>query len=155
MFSWVPPLVKCSRSTERQSDPLGGITNGFWLALVLTVNGLEVMIAGPVLPPNVVVHVVPPFGIVAVKPIQLGPATAPTRTVTVLTEFVDPPFQYISNIQMPALMVWDGKPVNDQMVVVPGLLDAWIVHSVPAPLTPAAMLIEKGVAHGAAPLPCR
>src|SRR6202171_471981 len=93
-------------STRRQSEPPGGMTRGSWLALVLTVNGLVVCTpAGP----NVVVHVVPAFGIVATNPTQLAPTATPALTLTVVLAPATPPDQYIVNDHVPAATVCAGR----------------------------------------------
>jgi hypothetical protein len=92
------------------------ITSGSWLALVLTVNGLEAL-APP--EPNVVDHVEPALGTVATKPAQLDVAETPAAMVTVSLVLPVPPVQYIVNVHTPAATVWAGRPLNDHVVVIP------------------------------------
>ncbi len=133
-------------ATLKHREPPGGITRGNWLALVLTVNGLVVLT--PLLP-NVVVHV-PTLGIVATKPAQLAPTTAPAVTVTVSFVVPEPPVQYMVKDHTPALTVCEGRFVNPKMDVVPL---AETEHAVAR--VPTTWSIVDGVQPGETPVPCR
>src|ERR1700694_5571437 len=98
MLIW-EPLV-CVTTTRRHSDWPAAITRAPWLALVLTESGLVVL---GVPAPNVVVQVVPPFGMVAIKPAQ--PAAAVSALTLTLPVSVAPPAQSIANDHTPALIV--------------------------------------------------
>jgi hypothetical protein len=83
---------------------------------VLTVNGLVVL--APLFP-NVVVQVLPTFGMMARKPAQLPAATTPTLTATVSRVKPDPPVQYMVKDHTPALTVCAGRFVKPHTLVDP------------------------------------
>src|SRR4029077_2701306 len=97
-------------STRRQSEPPAGIERAGWLALVLTVKGIVVCAPKA---PKVVVHVLPPPGIVATKPAQLAVADTPTLKVTCDRGIGPAGVQYIVNDQTPAATVCAGRPVKE------------------------------------------
>jgi hypothetical protein len=90
------------------------------------------------------------LGIVAAKPAQLAPATAPTLTVTVSLVAPVPPAQYMVNDQTPALIVCAGRFVKPNTEVVPL---AETEHAVAR--TPMTWSMVDGAQPGETPLPCK
>src|SRR3989442_7581906 len=129
----------------KQRDPPAGMARESCLALVLTVKGL-VVCSPPA--PKVVVQVVPPFGMVATKPAQLGPGATPTPREIVDLGIAPAGVQYMVKDQIPAEIVCAGRLVNEKTPTASLMLQA-------GDLAPAVGLIEPGVHPGAAPVPWR